>query len=88
MVFGTSAGLAAFEAYKNKSPLPENIAHENGHEKIAAYLRNITERYLDSKLFQLAIMRTIHISMTSTFQFEYCQCFTFKRCDKFKPKMY
>ena len=30
------------------------------------------------------LMRTIHISMTSTFQCEYCQCFTFKRCDKFK----
>ena len=30
------------------------------------------------------LMRTIHISMTSTFQSEYCQCFTFKRCDKFK----
>ena len=24
--------------------------------------------------------------MTSTFQCEYCQCFTFKRCDKFKLK--
>ena len=32
------------------------------------------------------LMRTIHISMTSTFQCEYCQCFTFKRCDKFKLK--
>ena len=31
-------------------------------------------------------MRTIHISMTSAFQCEYCQCFTFKRCDKFKLK--
>ena len=31
-------------------------------------------------------MRTIHISMTSTFQCEYCQCFTFKRCDKSKLK--
>ena len=30
--------------------------------------------------------RTIHIFMTSTFQCEYCQCFTFKRCDKFKLK--
>ena len=29
---------------------------------------------------------TIHISMTRTFQCEYCQCFTFKRCDKFKLK--
>ena len=26
------------------------------------------------------------MSMTSTFQCEYCQCFTFKRCDKFKLK--
>ena len=32
------------------------------------------------------LMRTIHISMTSTFQCEYCQRFTFKRCDKFKPE--
>ena len=31
-------------------------------------------------------MRTIHISMTSAFQCECCQCFTFKRCDKFKLK--
>lgn len=46
LVFGTSAGRAAFDAYKNKSPLPENVAYENGHEKIAAYLRSITERYL------------------------------------------
>ena len=30
------------------------------------------------------LMRTIHISMTSTFQCEYCQCFTFKRYDKLK----
>ena len=32
------------------------------------------------------IMRTIHTSMTSSFQCEYCQCFTFKSCDKFKLK--
>ena len=24
--------------------------------------------------------------MTSTFECEYCRCFTFKRCDKFKLK--
>lgn len=51
-MFGTSAGRAAFEAYKNKSPLPENVADENGHEKIAAYLRSITERYLNSNRSQ------------------------------------
>ena len=32
------------------------------------------------------LMRTIPISMTSAFQCEYCQCFTFKICDKFKLK--
>ena len=32
------------------------------------------------------LMWTIHMSMTSTFQCECCQCFTFKRCDKFKLK--
>ena len=32
------------------------------------------------------LMRTIHVSMTRTFLCEYCQCFTFKRCNKFKLK--
>ena len=32
------------------------------------------------------LMRTIHISMTTTFQCEDCQCFTFKICAKFKLK--
>lgn len=63
LVFGTSAGRAAFEAYKNKSPSPENIADENGHKKIAAYLRSITERYLNSKLFQLSTMKKRYAEM-------------------------
>ena len=63
LVFGTSAGRAGFEAYKNKSPLPENIADENGHKKIAAYLRSITERYLNSKLFQLLTMKKRYAEM-------------------------
>ena len=32
------------------------------------------------------LMRTIQISMTTTFQCEDCQCFTFKICAKFKLK--
>ena len=44
-MFGTSAGRAAFDAYKNKSPLPENVADENGHEKdcsiLAEYHRKV-----------------------------------------------
>ena len=31
-------------------------------------------------------LRTIHTSMTGTFQCEYCQSFTFRRCDKYKLK--
>ena len=32
------------------------------------------------------LMWTIHKSMTSAFQCEYCPCFTFKTCAKFKLK--
>ena len=62
LVFGTSAGRAAFEAYKNKPPLPENIADENGHEKIAAYLRSITERAFPSinKMVPLLLCILVH----------------------------
>ena len=46
-----------------------------------------------SAIFSALLLRnylkqTIHISKTSTFQADYCQCFTFKICDKFKTKMY
>ena len=55
---------------KGKLVLPRDIQH------------SLFWRYANfSKL-----MRTIQISTTSTFQCEYCQCFTFKRCDKFKLK--
>ena len=38
----------------------------------------------DVMLIFSKLMRTIHISMTSTFQCQYFQCFTFKRCHKLK----
>ena len=34
------------------------------------------------------LMPTTHTSMASTFQCEYCQCFTFKICNKIHTKMY
>ena len=37
--------------------------------------------------FQINANHT-NLSMTSTFQCEYCQCFTFKRCDKIQTEMY
>ena len=50
LVFGTSVGRTAFQAYKNKFPLPEDIADVNGHAKIASYFRGITERYVNVNL--------------------------------------
>jgi len=44
-LFSTSAGRIVFESYKNRSPLPEDIADANGHDEIAGYFRSITERY-------------------------------------------
>ena len=34
------------------------------------------------------LMRTIHTSMASTFQFEYWHCFTFKGCNKLHNETY
>ena len=46
MTFSTSAGRIAFEAYKQDSPLPEDLADANGHEEIATFLRATTKRYI------------------------------------------
>lgn len=45
-IFSSSAGQNVFEAYRNESLLPEHIAEANGHENIAAYIRDITKRYM------------------------------------------
>ena len=46
-VFSLPAGRVVFETYKEDSSLPEDIAEENGHGKVAAYLRDITRRLVD-----------------------------------------
>ena len=46
-IFSLPAGRIAFEAYREDSSLPEDIAEENGHGKVAAYLRDITRRLVD-----------------------------------------
>ena len=48
------------------------------------FLINADNTYIKESNIHINIH--IHISMTSTFQCEYCQCFTFKRWDKFKLK--
>ena len=45
MVFSTSAGQIVFNSYKNRTPLPEDVARANGHEELAQYLKDINIRY-------------------------------------------
>ena len=45
MIFNSSAGRVVYDLYKDRSALPEAIARECGHEKIAIYLEEITKRY-------------------------------------------
>ena len=46
MIFATSAGRVVFGAYKDRTPLPEVIARNNGHEETAHYLEELTTRYV------------------------------------------
>ncbi|CAH3017380.1 unnamed protein product [Porites evermanni] len=45
IIFNLPMARIIFEAYKNESCLPEDIAEENGHKEIAHFLRGITKRY-------------------------------------------
>ena len=38
MVFSTSAGQVVFNSYKDKKPLPEDVARGNGHDELVQYL--------------------------------------------------
>ena len=44
MVFSTSAGQIVFNSYKDRTPLPEDVALANGHEELAQYLTDIHTR--------------------------------------------
>ena len=41
MVFSTSAGQVVFNSYKDRTPLPEDIARANGHDELAQYLQDV-----------------------------------------------
>lgn len=45
MVFSTSAGQVVFNSYKDRTPLPEDIARANGHDELAQYLQDVYTRY-------------------------------------------
>ena len=44
MVFSTSAGQVVFNSYKDRNPLPKDVARANGHEELAQYLQNVHTR--------------------------------------------
>lgn len=44
MVFSTSAGQVVFNSYKDRTPLPEDIARANGHDELAHYLQDVYTR--------------------------------------------
>ena len=45
MVFSTSAGQVIFNYYKDRTPLPEDVARANRHDKLAQYLQDVHTRY-------------------------------------------
>ena len=45
LIFNSSAGRVVFNAYRNTSPLPEDVARAYGHEDTAQYLESISKRY-------------------------------------------
>lgn len=45
MVFSTSAGQIVFNSYKDRTPLPEDVARANGHKELAQYLQDVNTRY-------------------------------------------
>ena len=45
MVFSTSAGQVVFCSYKDRNPLPEDVARAIGHGELAQYLQDVHTRY-------------------------------------------
>ena len=57
MIFTTSAARVVFDAYKDRTPLPEVVARNNGHQETAHYLEEITTRYLFDVVIVLSFFR-------------------------------
>ena len=51
MIFSTSAGQIVFNSYKDRTPLPEDIARANGHDYLAQFLQEINTRYKSEYIF-------------------------------------
>ena len=44
MIFSTSAGKIVFDSYKDRTPLPEDVARANGHDKMTKFLQDVNKR--------------------------------------------
>ena len=44
MIFSTSAGKIVFDSYKDRIPLPEDVARANGHDKSTKFLQDVNKR--------------------------------------------
>ena len=44
IIFSTSAGKIVFDSYKDRTPLPEDVARANGHDELAKFLQDLNER--------------------------------------------
>ena len=62
MVFNTSAGQVVFNSYKDRTPLPEEVARANGHEELAQYLQDVNTRY--GKIFFVYLMQGNYITQS------------------------
>ncbi|XP_022800846.1 uncharacterized protein LOC111338609 isoform X1 [Stylophora pistillata] len=45
MFFSTSAGKIVFNSYKDRTPLPEDVARASAHEELAEYLEDVNKRF-------------------------------------------
>ena len=43
-IFSTSAEKIVFDSYKDRTPLPEDVARANGHGKVAEFLQDVNKR--------------------------------------------
>ena len=52
IIFNLPTGEVAFNSYKSRSLLPEDVAIAHGHKETAQYLKDVTKRY---KLVKLSL---------------------------------
>ena len=50
IIFNLPSGEIAFNSYKSRSLLPEDVAIAHGHKETAQYLKDVTKRYKFVKL--------------------------------------